>query len=186
MGIGIAMVHASDFEPISIRGRFAFALTCLEVIGEQWRIEAAYFHDLIGLLWEFTSRDLLVKWFDEVRELTGPRRRDFPERLRVAAPHLSSDQVHAVQHAVNELVSLGGIDMYVEPQVWNTIGPTLNVAGILLRWGLPLPRLERFARSRWGERRAFGDNHPREFFGESEPAEPGAAAAGGGTTAFQG
>ena len=148
-------------------------------MGGRWGIDATYFRDLVRLLWEFTSRDLLVKWFDEVRELTGPRRRDFPERLRAAAPHLTSDQVHAVQHAVNELMNLGGIDMYVEPQSWNTIGPTLNVAGILLRLGLPLPRLGRFARSRWGERCAFGDDRPREFFGEEKTAGPGAAADGG-------
>jgi hypothetical protein len=156
------MLHASDFEPISVRGRSAFALTCLEVLGQRWRIDAPYFHQLLGLLWEFTSRPLLVKWFDEVRETASPRRRDFASRLRDAAPHLGSDQVHAVRHALDELMALGGTDMYVEPQVGNTIGPALNVAGILIRWGLPLPPLGRFARSRWDEAAGVrGVPHPR-------------------------
>jgi hypothetical protein len=168
------MLHASDFESISIRGRFAFALACLEALAAKWNVGGDYFGQLLALLWEFTSRPMLASkrdgdWWRDFGALRGGKWDDLVGRIKADNPGLSSDQLHAIRHACEELYRLGGTDMYAQPQVWNSIPATLNVAGILIRWGVPLPALAPFARSRWDEHQAFGATRTREFFmGEAD------------------
>lgn len=44
----------SLLELISITGRFAFGVTCLERLCEEWQIKNQEINELIELLWTFT------------------------------------------------------------------------------------------------------------------------------------
>jgi len=135
-----------------------------------WEVTDPFLLESIHAHWSYTSTSPLTSWFDETERFC-PRT---PQELASQLPgtHLSSDQIQSLHHVLTEIRQLGGTDMYVKPESCNTIPHTLNVVGVLLRWGVPLPRLQPFARSKWSERSGWGQPVPRSFFHDGDADLP--------------
>ncbi len=139
---------ALSLEPLNIVERYAFALACIERLCQSWAVTSPYLTRLIEAHWTLTTQRVLADsrneydWFDETREFAP----DTPDELadRLGPGVLSVIQAQALHHAVDELRGLASEDMYASPQSYLSMGHTLNVIGILLRWGVEPPSLERF------------------------------------------
>jgi len=57
------------FELISIRGRMAYGITCLEKVCTIWNIKNEKMNIFIKCLWTFTSSGNLAKWEEKVLSL---------------------------------------------------------------------------------------------------------------------
>jgi hypothetical protein len=144
-------MHASDVEPLNVIERYAFALACIERLCHSWGVvDEPFVRAVIDAHWTLTTKKVLsnsrvgYNWFDETREFDPRTPEEFAARVRPGS--LSADQVQALHHAIGELRALAGGDMYCQAESFRSLAPALNVAGILLRWGVGLPRVELFRR----------------------------------------
>ena len=64
------MITAADVERISIRGRLALAVTCLENVCREWNICSPALERLLTHLWTFTDSMRLDEWVLETCNLS--------------------------------------------------------------------------------------------------------------------
>ena len=69
MSWGTVFMEKSLFDAISIRGRLAYGVTCLEGICQTWNVKMEKINLLIETIWEFTLAENLADWDNAVREL---------------------------------------------------------------------------------------------------------------------
>src|SRR5437588_5870120 len=101
---GEDMIHAHDLEPLSIIGRYAFSLTCIELMCKSWNVRDLFVWDLIDAHWTLTTKTALsdgrqgYDWWEETDDFAPHT----PELLgaRLGATSLSGDQIQALHHAI--------------------------------------------------------------------------------------
>jgi hypothetical protein len=142
----VSMIRASDLRPLSITGRYAYALTCVERLCAAWNIGDPYVRAEIDAHWQATEIKLACHWFDEHPFPRSPEQ--FRSRLSSVAER-SDEQIQALHQAFYwarrvclESCYCGLIDN-------QSLEPALRVARILARWGVELPLLERFRHATW-------------------------------------
>jgi hypothetical protein len=144
-------MHAHDLEPLNVRGRYAFALTCIERLCNHWGATDPFISELIDVHWTLVAASLLSDgrkghdWFEETSAYDKRTPAELAACLNKA--RLSAEQIQALHHAVYELRMLAGDDMYCEPESFRSLIHVLNVVGILLRWGVELPALGPFRKA---------------------------------------
>jgi len=140
-----------DFERLNIIGRYAYALTCVEQLCRAWGVIDPFVWELIDVHWTLTGKQLLsdgrrhYDWFAETR--THALRTPDDLAACLESQSLSGDQVQTLHHAVEELRLLGGSGMFCMPESYTSMSHLLNVVGMLVRWGVPLPSLEPFKKA---------------------------------------
>jgi hypothetical protein len=157
------MVHASDLRHLSITGRYAYALACIENLCAAWDIDEPFVLEEVNEHWQATEIPLACHWFDEHR---FPHEiEDFANKLESA--QLSSDQVQSLYHAFEEMRMVICRSCYAAAGDEYSMESVLNVAGILVRWSIGLPDLVRFKHATWsGDFRdtGWGERLPRASF----------------------
>jgi hypothetical protein len=139
------MVHASDLRPLSITGRYAYALACIEQLCDAWDITDPFVWAEIDAHWQATEIKVACHWFDKHPVPRSPE--EFRSRLR--GETLSEDQVQALHHAFHEARMVCCGSCYAAPNEVQSMQSVLNVVGVLVRWGLKLPSLGRFHHATW-------------------------------------
>lgn len=157
------MVHAGDLQHLSIRGRYAFGLACVEALCEAWAVDDPFVLDEIDAHWQAGEIRLACHWF-EVHSF--PRyAEDFVARLRPG--RLSADRAQSLFHALDETRMVICGSCYAAASDSDSMKSVLNVAGVLARWGVEPPAMSRFSRATWsGEFRShgYGELFPRESY----------------------
>jgi hypothetical protein len=177
------MIQAHDLEPLSIIGRYAFSLSCIEQLCQAWDIHDPFVWDMIDTHWTLTTKLLLndgrtgYNWWDETDDFAPPT----PVLLgsRIGSSFLSSDQIQSLFHGIYELRMLASADMYCQPESYRSMTHALNIVGILNRWGVKLPSLDPFRKASYPPEE-FGAGNDRfsrtEFLGtpsgRGEPVAP--------------
>jgi hypothetical protein len=157
------MVHASDLCHLSITGRYAFALACLEQLCAAWRVDDPFVLGEIDAHWQATEIPKVCRWFD-----TYPfpgRLEKFTAQLRPGG--LSADQVQSLYHAFREARMVSCVSCYAANNDAGSMQALLNVVGVLLRWGIALPPLEHFRHATWSgdfQETGWGARLPRSSF----------------------
>ena len=166
------MVHASDLHHLSITGRYAYALACVKQLCAAWDIDDPYIHYEIEAHWQATEIPLACHWFDK---------HPFPHKIEEFAAMLgpgrmSSDQMQAIYHALGETRMVICQSCYAAAGDTYSMESVLNVVGILARWGVSLPALDRFSHATWsGDFGSFGWGErfpPASFAVRGVAAEP--------------
>jgi hypothetical protein len=146
------MVHAIDLRPLSLRGRYAFALACIEHLCAAWAVDDPLVTAEVEAHWGALDARMACHWFDQ-----HPFARS-PEVFAAAVPpgRLSADQVDALHHALGEARMVVCGSCYAAASDEGSMQSVLNVVGVLSRWGVTLPSLERFRHATWAG--DFGTN----------------------------
>jgi hypothetical protein len=169
------MIHASDLGHLSLRGRYAYALACVEALSAAWGVDDPYILAEIDAHWQAAEVELVCHWLDD-HELPWPLS-NFAARVRPGG--LTADRVQSLYHALSSTRSVFDGSCWAAADDPGSMQAVLNVVGILARWGVAPPPLERFAHATWaGDFGAagWGERFGREsFLGHARQAEPGAA-----------
>src|SRR5437763_741894 len=126
------MVHASDLRPLSVRGRYAYALACVERLCEAWEIDDPFIRDEVEAHWNVLDARLGCHWFD-----AHPFPRDEAElRAAMRGPAPPDDRLESLYHAFDEARQVFCGSCYAAASDGGSMRAALNVVGVLARWGV--------------------------------------------------
>jgi hypothetical protein len=158
------MVHASDLRSLSITGRYAYALACVERLCRAWNVDGAFVLAEIDAHWQLTEMKLGCHWLDK---------HPFPQcpgelEALLVGRQLTGDQVQALHHAFVEARYVYGGSCYCAANDDQSMRSVLNVVGVLVRWDIELPPFARFRHASWSGdfgSEGYGDPFNRASFG---------------------
>lgn len=137
------MYEASLIDSVSIRGRMAFGVTCLQRVCHSWGVKGDCMRDLIDLLWAFVEQERLDNWEDTVTETV---RHPSPDAFaaKFAFDHLDSAKRNFLADLVCLVVQIGRANLYCGYVNEATRTPTFRIALMLQSYLIPIPEIERF------------------------------------------
>jgi hypothetical protein len=156
---------AALIDQISIWGRLAFGITCLERLCTAWSIrEAEGIRSVIDTLWSF--RDFLAQgrldlWDSKCRE-TLP---DFVSQIPALTDnaHLTGDQQTTLLDAITVVWEIGSGNLYSAFQSYITRTSTLDAMRIMRANGIDMPDLRNYLKAPASED-PWGVPYPPEIF----------------------
>ena len=159
-----------QIERISVRGRFALGVTCLEQVCQAWGLDGDRLPRLFEVLWSFTESSDLVAWDDEVTSLLP----ESPDELRhfSGTASLSTGMAEEFLELLNDVHWIGLANVCCAFESRTTLSPTLGVPAWLDRHGVSHPPLDPFLRSPVEEEHGWGKDVPPSFFREPPTASP--------------
>lgn len=152
----------SLLELISITGRFAFGVTCLERLCEEWQIKNQQINELIELLWTFTSSDDLSVWDKHVYDALPEYIYEIP--IKFGYEFLHKDKKKILTDVILEIIEIGMANSYGGFKSEYTMVHTLNVINLLETNNIALPDLKPFQKSKVSELHGWGNRVDRDFF----------------------
>ncbi len=148
------MIAASAFEPIGIRGRYAFGVVCLEQVCAAWHYSTPALDQLLTTLWTLTSADHAADWEAATDPIRSCAPAVFAQKLGLADS--DPDRIQALHQLVNEICDTGSASLYAAVTSWHSLLHTMNVVGILVRLEVPLPSLTPFEACRFEDGGGWG------------------------------
>jgi hypothetical protein len=104
---------AKNLEPVSINGRVAFGITCLEIMCSHWQISGASVQALLDKMWEFTESNRLDLWEEEVLEYCpGSPVPDEEDADCFGLHHLPDEKQKAFCEMVYKVCEIGTANLY--------------------------------------------------------------------------
>lgn len=155
-------MEALFFEPISIIGRFAFGLTCLEHTCQAWQVKSQKMNELIEYLWTFTSSHGLDTWESELNEFLPNYTYEMPTRFEYG--FLENDKQELLTDLILEVIEIAGANLYGGFRSEYTMVHTLKVASLLEENNIELPNLTPFQKSKVTEFHGWGNPVDKSFF----------------------
>jgi hypothetical protein len=149
------MIAASAFDPIGIRGRYAFGVACLAQVCAAWHWSTPPLDQLTTTLWAYTSAEHPATWEAATTPIRSCEPARFAQLLELADG--DSERIQVLHHLVNEICDIGSADLYATVHSWRSLLHTMNVVGILVRLGMPLPSLAPFQVCRFQDRGGWGE-----------------------------
>ncbi len=104
------MTTASDFDPIGIRGRYAFGVACLARVCAAWRCSTPALDQLFTTLWAYISADHPAVWEAATTLIRSCEPARFAQLLALADQE--PERIQALHHLVNEICDIGSVDLY--------------------------------------------------------------------------
>ena len=168
-----------EFKDISIRGRLAYGMICLENALRQFGIKDELLDNIIlPRIWEFTSSSHLDDWEIQINEidptcvldveltadtfdLTTLSFNNYTKLLRLYKT-LPNDIVELIA----DTIRIGVANIYAGTESYSplTLVPLTDVFKTCKKIGLNLPSVETFKNSAFSESQGWGDERPREYF----------------------
>lgn len=153
-----------QLKSISITGRMAYAITCLEIIIRDRKLNQVDFQPLLNALWNFTSNSDLSDW----EELIMPFIPDAAGAGQNYAykPYRSSSQETLA--CIDEIIEVGRGNLYAGVRTHSpaTLESTLHVVRYMVANSHSLPAIENFQRSPFTlqDQHGWGKRVDRVFF----------------------
>jgi hypothetical protein len=156
-------------DPVSIRGRMAFGVTCLESVCTALRIESKAMQDLIEVLWRFTESKMLGEWEGDICAALPAREGDVEAyTTHFGLRHLNDAQQRFVTGLIDTVIEVGRGNLYAGFVSVHTRDPTFKIAVMLHERGFAVPDIQRFAISSVEEFHGWGNPISREAFHNHE------------------
>lgn len=153
------------FEPISIIGRFAFGVTCLERICEEWQIKSQQMNELIDILWTFTSTKNVSDWWEfQVSEIRDIADNTNETPAKFGFEFLPKDKQETLTEIIEEVIWIGAENLYGGFKSEFTMVHTLRVASLLNKNNVELPDLKPFQKSKVTKYQGWGFAVDKSFF----------------------
>lgn len=158
---------------ISIRGRMAYVLLCVETTLNQWNIASGEIRSILAKFWEFTSSTELDIWDTEAQRVQPYLYAFYEDFLhkkqwREMAEFLSISELTERQQETlgRELVCLHGLsaNLFSGYESELTAAPLLEIIKIMVASGLTLPDRISVSLSSVEEDGGWGHPRPRHFF----------------------
>ncbi len=160
---------------ISIRGRFAFGIKCLEQYISESTIESAWIDKLLATLWEFTTSERLDMWDEKIKDLDPWNILDtHPDNKASDYKSLTENEFHELKDFYNSLdqdfidmignaIEIGTGNLYGGTGKFSneTLQPTLELKKIARRKLKEIPKIKSFEFSRFSEQHGWGNKFNR-------------------------
>lgn len=154
-----------DFKHISIRGRLAFGMICLEKLVQTRNADHPLLHTVVfPKIWEFTSSPDLSEW-EQMINLVDPSTvlyDDVDPDLKSLYQKLPEDIVDTISN----VIEIGAGNIYGGTGEYSpyTLKPLHAVIHTLMKLQLPLPDMAPFEKSGFHEDGGWGAEHPRGYY----------------------
>jgi hypothetical protein len=150
------------FEPVSIIGRFAFGVICLEKLCQEWKVKSQQINELIEFLWTFTSSHGLDTWESCINDTLPDYKNEVP--IKFGFDFLDKDKQETLTDTILEVIEIAGANLYGAFKSEYTMVHTLKVASLLETYNIELPDLKPFAKSKVTEFHGWGNPVDKSFF----------------------
>ena len=168
-----------NFRDISIRGRLAFGMTCLEEVLRKYNINDELLDTIVlPKIWEFTSSSHLDEWEMKINEIdpTCVLDIELTEQnfdLTTISYNTYRDLLNLyktlpteIVELIAEIIRIGVANIYGGTESYSpaTLEPLANVLIICKRLNVDLPKIDQFKKSTFSQFHGWGDERPREYF----------------------
>jgi hypothetical protein len=155
----------NDFNDISIRGRLAFGMTCLEKLVSNLNSDHPLLQTIVfPKIWEFTSTDDLGAWEQKINDVDPVCVLDAKadSDLKKLYNKLSKDIVSTI----TDVIEIGTANIYGSTGVNSpmTLEPLNSVINTMTKLKVPLPDIKTFKKSNFSEFHGWGNNQPRAYY----------------------
>ena len=152
------------FENISIVGRFAFSVTCLEQVCKVWNIKNIEMDNLIDFLWTFTLLDF-DSWECDLYNIIPLDIFDMPEQFGFV--HLEKEKEKILLIIFYNIFQF--TSMKYNPRKFkdrHSLLCTLKIGSLLEENSIELPDLKPFPKSKITEYSIWGSPASKSYFKE--------------------
>lgn len=167
------MYEPSLIDPVPIRGRMAFGVTCLQRVCGAWGIDDLKMCRLLDRLWAFVEQERLDLWdADITAALPRAARVDEPRAYATAFgfDHLDAARRDFLHRLIRQVLRVGQANLYGGFRNELTREPTFEVAVMLHSYLIPVPDIARFRQPYASDGVGWGYPCSREAFNETRPA----------------
>lgn len=158
------IISEADIEPISIRGRVAFGVACLENVCWSWGLVGKEFDQLLKKFWDFTESLDLCRWEREVAALIPDTIQELAQLYPTAG--LTPEQVGILFALLQTVWEIAIGNAYGAFRSGFTLLPTLDLVGLMQDADVYPPDIRPFKKSPVSEDGGWGRPVPRSFFAE--------------------
>lgn len=158
-----------DLLPISIRGRVAYGIVCLEKFCEAYNVASNNMKELIEALWFFTDTkaEWLEDWKDMICKKIGFMEEVYEYAYKYEYRNLPFGIQEDITNLIDEVLCIATVNYFGRRLRFNsrlTEEPTLKVAEILIKNNIELPDINVFKISNVEEGNGWGNEiDPEEF-----------------------
>jgi hypothetical protein len=156
------MITKYDLIPISIRGRVAFGITCLEKLLNKWGVENNKITELLHVLWTFTSSTALDIWERDILSVLPED--DSVESIHFGFGSLTEEQREDLSDLIYYVIEIGRGNLYGGYVSDFTSEPTIKVIEIVMKNEVKTPELHKFKKSSAQEGHGWGTPVEPEYF----------------------
>ena len=157
---------------MSIKGRFAFAMRCLELLLDKERdIDKPIVQRILAQLWSYTKSDRLDDWEEEVfafdpqlqavdiEEFSSPAKKEIEE---IREYYLTASET--VRELISAIISIGRDNLYAATIDYSksTLTPTVRVMNLTQEVVGRIPDVESFRKFAFSDRDGWGISFGRE------------------------
>jgi hypothetical protein len=155
----------TEFQDISIRGRLAFGMACLEKLVDDLNSNHPLFQTIVfPKIWQFTSTDNLGEWEQNIRDVDPMCVLDdkADSDLKVLYNKLPKDIVSTI----SDVIEIGTANIYggTDNNSPMTLEPLNSVINTMTKLEIPLPDIQTFKKSSFNEFHGWGDNQTRDYY----------------------
>lgn len=163
-------------DQISIRGRMAYGLLCIEKAQRAFAVHSKSINTLLGDLWKFTSMKRLDEWEQEILPwrrfiaafeddcIENEEWREFAAEWGIG--HLDLQRQKDLGRMLMLAEKIGGDNLYSAFNNDTTAAPLFELIEIMTDIGVPLPGRGGVSMSKIEEKDGWGELRPREFYRE--------------------
>lgn len=157
-----------QLKAVSITGRMAYGITCLEVIIRHDNLDKEAFQPLLAALWDFTDNPDLSIWDENIMPFIPEDREDWPLGGTPAISLFYQTLPPALLTCIAEIIDIGRGNLYAGVQSHSpaTLASVMWVVQYMLANRYPLPQIENFQRSPFTlqDQHGWGNRVARSFF----------------------
>ncbi|WP_409446088.1 hypothetical protein [Mariniflexile rhizosphaerae] len=161
---------------ISIRGRFAFGMKCLEQYAIENELSDKCINKIFDSLWEFTSSDELDIWEEKISDINPKYILNInPENIETEFPTITLDEYYEIKEfykssdkhfvsMVSEIIEIGVGNLYGGTDDYSswTLNPTLELIKLAELNLKQIPKIENFEFSKFSEDNGWGNKINRK------------------------
>ena len=152
------------FENISIGGRLAFGVSCLELLYKAWNVNNEKMDYFVETLWTFTKAEMLNEWDDNIRLLLPNNDRTESYANKFGYEKLETNQQEILTNTIWNVMEIGQGNLYGEYNSKYSLLPLLNVIETLEENGVNLPNITLFEKSKVDKSHGWGNPVDKSLF----------------------
>lgn len=163
-------MNVEDFKNISIRGRVAYGIACLERALLVYHCQNSMWNSVLEKLWSYTSVKYLDDWYYEIAEYLPDSISETTEYISSEFEFLSEEQFNDLKILYGEsniiieklfrlIFEMGTIDIYgkLEKHSMNTLDKLGEILKIMNIANIELPEIQFFLKYRYEDNNGWGE-----------------------------
>jgi hypothetical protein len=155
----------TEFHDISIRGRLAFGMACLERMVSVMKYDNELFHSTIfPAIWEFCSTEDFGDWEQQIREVDPAC--VLENTIETPLKKLYGTLPKELQSTISNVIETGTANIYGSTGSYSPLSlqPLMLVIQTMNSLDIKVPDIQSFKKSAFSEYHGWGKSQPREYY----------------------